>query len=284
MEGKRSGLRQVFALFALYARMDFAWLLRDTMTALLVIAAELTAQVAGVTGVFLIAWRFDGIGGMDRYEVLLLLGFSTMVQGLFSLFFNGGNTGHLSRRIGRGQLEHMMIQPVPLRVQLLTDGFLPASGCSGLVAGTLIAAAAVRRLGLPVTPGWLLLFAGQLIAALAVLLGMLYLGSSAAFWYPSAAEEIATDVYDTAARLSGFPLSDLSRGVQGVLLTALPAGLIAWFPTLVLLGRPPFGLGAWFPFALAALLAVLAGIVMKKGWTYYARQGSPRYSDLGHRR
>jgi len=282
--GLRSWIRRVGALFALYAKMDFAWLLRDTKTALIVIAAESISQIAGITGVFLIAWRFDGIGNMDRYEVLLLLGYATLLQGVYNFFFNGGNTGHLSRRIGRGQLEHMMIQPVPLGLQLITDGFLPVTGNGGLIAGIAVTSVAVRHIGLTVTPAWLLLFTGQLFAGLAVLVGMLYLGSVAAFYHPVAAEEITSDIYNTATRLSAFPLSDLSRGAQTLLVTALPAGLLAWFPTLVLLGRPPLGLTAAFPFLAASVLALLTGVLMKKGWLHYAREGSIRYSDVGHRR
>ncbi len=280
----RHGLRRLCGLYALYAKMDFAWLLRDTTTALLAVLSDFISQIAGITGVFLVAWRFDGIGGMGRYEVLFMLAYATLLQGLFMLFFNGGNTGHLSRRIGRGQLEHMMVQPVPIGVQLLTEGFLPVSGNSGLLAGLVLAGVAVSRLGLPVTPAWLLAFAGQLAASLAIFIGLMYLASTVAFYAPVAAEEITSDVFNTATRLSGFPLSDLPRPAQGILLTVLPAGLLAWFPALTLLGRSPLGLSAVFPYAFAVGLSALTSLLIRKGWEHYAKQGSPRYSSSGHRR
>ena len=279
----RRRLRRVFSLYALYAKMDFAWLLQDTATAGMAILSDTISQAAGVAGVFLVAWRFDGIGDMGRYEVLFMLAYAAVLQGLFTLFFDGNNTGHFSRRIGRGQLDHMMIQPVPIGLQLLTEGFLPVSGNSGLVAGLVILAVAVRHLGLAVTPAWVLAFAGQLSASLVVLVGLMYLGSTTAFYAPVAAEEITSTVYDTATTVIGFPLSNMPRPLQAGLLTVLPSGLLAWFPALVLLGRPPLHLTALFPYVFAVGLSGLTAVLMKKGWNHYARQGSPRYSAGGFR-
>jgi ABC-2 type transport system permease protein len=75
--GERIGFRRFIGLYALYARMDLAWLIRDTRIALLAIVSDIFSSVASVSGVFLLAWRFDGIGGMTRWEVLFMLGYVT---------------------------------------------------------------------------------------------------------------------------------------------------------------------------------------------------------------
>jgi ABC-2 type transport system permease protein len=98
-------LQRLLRLYALYARMDLAWLTRDRLFATVAIVSDVIANISSVTGVFLLAWRFGGIGGMTGDEVLLMLAYTTLVTGIFQLFFAANNTGHISRRIGRGQME-----------------------------------------------------------------------------------------------------------------------------------------------------------------------------------
>ena len=64
--------------------------------------------------------------------MLFLLGYALLVRGVIDTFFNY-NVAFISRRIGRGQLDHMLVQPQPLWMALLTEGFAPFSG-SGMLA------------------------------------------------------------------------------------------------------------------------------------------------------
>ena len=161
-------LKKLARLFALYARMDAQWFAQDTALCLVCVLSETLSSIASVTAVFLLAVRFGGVGSMNQDEVLFMLGFYTLSTGLYNLFFNGNNTGEISRRIGRGQLDHCLIQPLPLWVQLLTEGFLPVSGCQGALCGAIITAVAAGRLRLAVTLPSLLLFLLFLLASVAV--------------------------------------------------------------------------------------------------------------------
>ena len=107
-------LKKLLRLFALYARMDAQWFAQDTALCVACVLSETLSSIAAVTAVFLLAVRFGGVGSMDQHEVLFMLGFYTLSTGLFGLFFNGNNTGEISRRVGRGQLDHCLIQPLPL--------------------------------------------------------------------------------------------------------------------------------------------------------------------------
>ena len=124
-----------FRLLLLSARMDMLWLLRDTRNCLLVMVTDLIGTASGIAGIALLAVRFDGIGGMSQAQVLFMLGYATCIDGLFMLFFGMTNTGMISRIIGRGQFEHMLIQPVPLPIQLFASGFIPFTGSSVLIGG-----------------------------------------------------------------------------------------------------------------------------------------------------
>lgn len=276
-------IRRIVRLLAISAKMDLAWLLRDTKYALAIIAADIIANLSAVSGVFLIAVRFGGIGGMSADEVLFMMAYSTMTTGLFILFGSGNNL-HISRIIGRGQLEHLMIQPLSLKMQLATCGFIPFTGSGNFIVGVILTAVASHRLGLRASAGWLLMFAACLLATMVIIIARAYLFSSAAFYAPVAAEEISTTVIEGTWLLSTFPLSGMPPVLQWSLLTVLPEGLMAWFPSLCLLGRPPLGLSIYYPMLFALALSLAAGYVFRKGLNYYVRKGSNRYVPYGFRR
>ena len=281
--GDKVSLGQFFRLYGLYAKMDLNWLLRDTKIALLIILADLVTSISAVLGVFLLAWRFDGVGNMSRWEVLFMLGFFSTVNGLFQLFFSGSNTGHISRIIGRGQLDHMLIQPLPLPVQIVTSGFIPFTGGSTFMAGIAITVWAGFQLGMAPGAVWLLGFAGYLLLGVAVIVGLSYIFASLAFYAPVACEEISSDVIELTGSLGGYPLSGMSAGMQAALVSVVPTGLLGWFPAMALLGKAPLGLPAVYPLLIATLIWAIALYGFRKGMKYYVKTGSQRYNAGGHR-
>jgi len=264
--------------------MDLAWLLRDRTFAVLAILADVISNLSSVTGIFLLAWRFDGLGGMNRFEVLFMLAYTTVVTGIFQTFCSGGNTGHISRRIGRGQLEHMFIQPVSLPMQLATEGFIPFSGSSNLISGAVMMGIALHNLDITLPWWWILSLAGNLLITMAIILGSSYFAACFTFYAPVQAEEISSFVIDTFGHISTFPLSGMPRYLQLPLITFIPTGLLAWFPTLALFGKAPFGLSAWYPLLIAIVIWLFAVYFFRKGLNHYVKKGINRYHPMGHRR
>ena len=274
---------KILGLYALYARMDLDFLLRDAKMSLMAITADILSNIASVSAIFLLAWRFDGIGGMSRFDVLFMLGYVSCVSGLYQMFFNF-NTGHISRRIGRGQVDHMLIQPLPLPVQIITEGFIPFTGSQNVLCGIGISAWALYAMGKPVGILWILGFIGYLITSIAVIVGLTYLFSSLAFRWQVAFEEIATTVIDDiTGMLSKYPLSGMPIAIQWSLISVIPAGLLGWFPACALLGKAPLGLPAVYPLIAAVIIWALAAFAFGKGLKYYVKFGSNRYTAGGHR-
>ena len=276
-------LRHLFRLYRLYARMDAQWFMQDTALCLLCIISETISNLASVTGVFLLSVQFGGVGVLSSDEVLFMLGFYSLATGLFSLFFGGFNTGEISRRIGRGQLDHCLIQPIPIWMQLTTESFIPVSGCQGSLCGLIVTVIAMIRLQMHITPLWVLAFVLFLIASLAVQVGMRYVVSYSAFTHPVGSEEISSVMGNFLSSVGFYPLSALPMWAQGLLITVLPAGCLAWLPAMILLGKAPFdGAAALYP--LLAVLICGAGILsFQKGMKVYAKYGSQRYKNMGHR-
>jgi ABC-2 type transport system permease protein len=264
--------------------MDLLYLARGTQAALTYYAADLLIGLAAITATFLLAERFDGIGAWTRPQVLFMLGYALLVRGVIATFFNY-NLAHISRRIGRGQLDHLLIQPQPLWMALVTEGFAPVTGSGMLLPALVLLISSSRELALSLSPAWLALLVADLVASIAIVLAFEYAWGSLAFWVPRAAEEINSHTWDLLAQLTPFPLDGLSGAALASLVTIVPVGLIAWYPTRTLLGLDPLSWGAAVTLPAAAILFVaLAGWIFHRGLHHYGRTGSSRYLDFGHRR
>lgn len=277
-------VRQLFQLWGIYAKLDLLWFLRDTKYCVLNIIADLVSTLAAVSGVFLLAERFGNIGGMDRDQILFMLGYACLVDGVIQMCLSMNNVAWISRLIGRGQLDHRLIQPVPMWMQLLTEGFIPVSGNSGLICGIAITAYSVSQLGLAAGFARILALAGSVLLSVAVILSFSFITGSLAFYAPVAGEEISTVAVSFFGSLKTIPLGGLSMPVKIVLSTVLPIGLTAWLPANILLGQAPQGFYQGLPVLMTIILALAATTLFKKGMKYYAKSGSIRYLERGHRR
>ncbi len=260
--------------------MDLASLMRDGKFMALVIAADLISNVSAVSGIFLLAWKFGGIGGMDRFEVLFMLAYGNIVMGFLNMM-GGCNALFPSRIIGRGQWEHMFIMPLPYGVQL-TVGIFPFTGSSTFLSGIVLLAVALCNLEMVFTWWWPGLLVLLLILSMVIVVSLSYLFSSLAFYAPVQCEEISTTVIYSVERTMTFPLSGMPAYIRYPLLTLFPAGLMAWFPTMILLGKATT-LENFYPAVFALFTAFTATHFFKKGFRYYVKKGINRYVSGGHR-
>ncbi len=278
-------LRRLFRLWALYARMDLIWITRDLKMCLLWVVSDAVMGVATVTGIWLLSERFHGIGAWNRLQIVFLLGYAATVGALIDMFFNY-NVAFISRRLGRGQFDHTLIQPQPIWLALLTEGFAPFSACLLFFPGIGLMAWAVHALALPVTPLLLLQLLLYLPSSVTVMLSFQFLWGSLAFWAPRSAEEISTSTARLMDQLKSYPLDGLTAVnslLAGSLLTVLPVGFLAWYPCRCLLGLVSGTTAMVLTPLMALLFATLATFVFRQGLRHYGKVGSQRYSDRGHR-
>lgn len=280
MVDDRISFKRYVRLLGIYARMDFASLTRDGKFMALVMAADLISNVSAVSGIFLLAWKFGGIGGMDRFEVLFMLAYGSVVMGFLNAV-GGCNALFPSRIISRGQWEHMFVMPLPYRVQL-TVGIFPFTGSSTFLSGIALLAVALCHLETPLAWWWPGLLLLQLAVSMVIVVSLSYLLASLAFYAPVQCEEISGTVIYSVERTMTFPLSGMPAYVRYPLLTLFPVGLTAWFPTRILLGKATT-VETFYPAAFALFAAFMAARFFQKGFRYYVKKGINRYVSGGHR-
>ena len=260
--------------------MDLASLMRDGKFMAIVIAADIISNISSISGIFLLAWKFDGIGGMDRFEVLFMLAYGNIVMGFLNMM-GGCNALFPSRIIGRGQWEHMFIMPLPYAVQL-TVGIFPFTGSSSFLSGIVMLWVAVCHLETVLPWWWLGALIFQLMISMVIVVAFSYLFSSLAFYAPVQCEEISSTVIYSIEHTMTFPLSGMPLYIRYPLLTIFPAGLMAWFPTMILLGKTATSEN-FYPAIFALLISLTAAYFFKKGFRYYVKKGINRYVSGGHR-
>ena len=276
-------LLRILRLWRYYAEQDFLWTLRDVPSMLIFLSSNAIVALGTVTGTFLLAERFGGIGHWSKYQVIFMLGYALLVTGLPEIFF-AFNVSFISRRIGRGQFDHTLIQPQPIWMSLMTEGFAPFSAAMDFVPGTALVVWSATQLNLPITPGWLALLALNLVASTAIGLAYAFIWGSLAFWAPRGAEEINSSTWALLSQLKGFPLDGVAPALLGGLLTVVPVGFLAWFPARALLGLEQAPLAIVVTPLAAAVFCALAVWVFQRGLKQYGRTGSQRYLAYGHRR
>ena len=274
-------IHRIFTLWQLYAYMDFQLLTRSLRLFMTWFITDTTVNVASILAMLLIAERFDGIGAWSKPQLLFMLGYATLVNGVLDAFF-GYNVLFISRRLGRGQLDHTLIQPQPLWLSLLTEGFMPIEGIGTVSIGAGLIAWGLSHLPVTLSFTWFVLLLVNLTASVAVVLAFSFTVGSLAFWAPRAAEEISTPLIRMFYHLKQFPFDGLSPLMLG-LVTLIPVGFVAWYPSRFLLGLDPAPAAGIATPLVALGMSVLARLAFTKGMQHYGRTGSQRYHALGHR-
>lgn len=269
-------------LWGIHARLDCMWLLKDFNNFAICTITDVIENIASVAGVWLIAEKFAGIGGIGKYQILFLLGYSLTVSGIINTFF-GSNVFYISRTIGRGQLDHVLMQPQPVWLTLLTEGFIPASGSAVLLTGVIMLSYAISMLSWAFNLTWLLLLVVSILLSTVVNLCYSFLWGTLAFYSPVAAEEVCTSVVELFSTLRNFPLGGIARFWQLILLSVIPVGICAWYPTVYLNSANVY-FGVTVVLIIAIIFILITFLAFRKGLDYYVRKGSYRYYDRGHRR
>ena len=211
----------------------------------------------------------DSIAGWSKYEMLLLVGTSLLVQRFLMGFFWSG-LFELGRNIKSGAFDFFLAQPGNILFMASTRK-LDLDGLANSVVAMGVVAYAAHRLGLH--PGFLdlLLYAAMIGCGLIIHYSMLVITISLAFWLTSA--QGIEGSYFTLSEFSRLP-REAFKGVASLLFVwLLPVVVVSNAPARVLLhGFQP----AWVLALLGATVAWFAAavFVFHRGLRRYASASS----------
>jgi ABC-2 type transport system permease protein len=213
--------------------------------------------------------RFNGIGDFPASGVLLIVGMRLMAHGLFTMVY-GNLSDALAELVEEGRVEGYFLRPLPVLTQILISRF-NVNAFGDFTVGVVVCAFGVARVPVDWTPLKLLYLA-------AAILGGMYL--EAAVQLPIAALMLRSPLAhgvgkwldDIMATVGNYPLSILPMVLRVTFTFVLPVAFVAYYPVLVLLGKPTSWVAVWSP-----LICYLLYRLAKKFWDW----NLTRYTSIG---
>lgn len=214
----------------------------------------------------------DSIAGWNKYEMMLLVGTSMLIQRFLMGFF-WSSLFEMGRNVRSGYFDFFLAQPGNVMFMATTRKLDPDSLLNAVVAASVVVYAA-RQLGLDPSAGQIALYVAMLFCGLVIHYSILVLSISTVFWLTSAQGVEGT--YFTLTEFSRLP-REAFKGIltQVLFVWLLPVVVISNAPARTLLDRFEHD-WRWIagPFLFAALWFGIAVFVFHRGLRRYASASS----------
>jgi ABC-2 type transport system permease protein len=223
--------------------------------------------------VYIIFANVDALGGLDFAGVALVFALANLAFALADLAV--GHLDQLPRYLRTGTLDAFLLRPLPVLAQLVTsDISLRRLGRATVALGIL--AAVLPHNDIAWTPARVILLAAAPLAGTAIFAALFVLAGSVQFWLVEGSEVTAAFTY-AGSYAASFPASVFAVPMRLLFTFVVPAGFVAYLPTLVLLDAPgPAGLPQWLGWC-TPLAAIGIWCIALLGW----RAGLGHYTGAG---
>jgi ABC-2 type transport system permease protein len=231
---------------------------------------ELFWMTVNVLMVSVIYEHTDSVAGWTKYEMLLLVGTSMLIQRFLMGFF-WSSIFEMGRNIRSGNFDFFLAQPGNVMFMATTRKLDPDSLINSLVAISVVVYSA-RQLGLHPEPLALALYAFMIICGVVIHYSILILSISPAFWITSA--QGIEGSYFTLSEFSRLPQEAFKGLVTRMLFVwVLPVVVVSNAPARTLLHGADFTWTAWL-LAITVAWFTVAVFVFHRGLRRYSSASS----------
>jgi ABC-2 type transport system permease protein len=232
-------------------------------------AVELAWMSVNVLLVEVIYRHTDSLAGWNKYEMLLLVGTSMLIQRLLMGFF-WSNLFEMGRNVRTGAFDFYLAQPGNPLFMVSTRKLDPDGLANSVVAAAVVYYAA-HRLGLHPGVSGVLLYMALLACGLVIHYSLFLLTTSLTFWIIKT--EGIEGSYFTVVDFSRLPREAFHGFANVLMVYLLPAVIVSNVPATTLIRgfRPVYAL--WLGAASVAWLS-LAVFVFNRGLKRYASASS----------
>ncbi|MBL9201185.1 MAG: ABC-2 family transporter protein [Opitutaceae bacterium] len=212
----------------------------------------------------------ESIAGWRKYEMILLVGTSLLIQRFLMGFF-WSSIFEMGRNIRSGSFDFFLAQPGNVMFMATTRKLDPDSLVNSLIAAAVVVYA-VRQLGLEPGAAQIALYCLMVACGVIIHYSILVLSISIAFWLTSAQGIEGT--YFTLTEFSRLP-RDAFKGLvtRWLFVYALPVVVVSNTPAKTLISGFDWRLGLWLAAAAAGWFG-LAVFVFNRGLRRYASASS----------
>ncbi len=262
-------------LFLRFAAASLRGQMRYPASTLMMALGSFLATGIEVVAVWALFDRFGAVQGWRMGEVAVFYGLVNMMFALASALGRGFEV--LGTDFLRtGAFDRLLLRPRTIALQLMGHQ-LRLSRLGRLLQGLLVLGFATQQGAVHWTPEHLLLAVGAIAGGVALFLGLLVLQATLSFWTVESLEVANVFTYG-GVEAGRYPMALYARWFRWLLTFIVPLACVAWYPALVLLGRPdPLGAPAWWGWCSPLVGFVFLGLsfcVWRTGVRHYASTGS----------
>ena len=212
----------------------------------------------------------ESIAGWTKYQMVLLVGTSMLIQRFLMGFF-WSSIFEMGRNIRSGNFDFYLAQPGNVMFMATTRKLDPDSLLNSLVAATVVIYAA-RQLGLDPSAGQIALYALMVLCGVVIHYSILVLSISLAFWLTSA--QGIEGIYFTLTEFSRLPRAAFTGiATQMLFVWLLPVVMVTNVPASLLVQGFDLTLSAWL-FGSALVWFAAAVFVFNRGLRRYTSASS----------
>ena len=212
----------------------------------------------------------QSIAGWTKYQMVLLVGTSMLIQRFLMGFF-WSSIFEMGRNIRSGNFDFYLAQPGNVMFMATTRKLDPDSLLNSLVAATVVIYAA-RQLGLDPSAGQIALYALMVLCGVVIHYSILVLSISLAFWLTSA--QGIEGLYFTLTEFSRLPRAAFTGiATQMLFVWLLPVVMVTNVPASLLVQGFDLTLSAWL-FGSALVWFAAAVFVFNRGLRRYTSASS----------
>jgi ABC-2 type transport system permease protein len=232
---------------------------------------ELFWMTVNLLTVSVIYGHTEGIAGWSKYEMILLVGTSMLIQRLLMGFF-WSSIFEMGRNVRNGNFDFMLAQPGNVLFMASTRKLDPDSLVNTVIAAGVVIYAA-RQLGLQPGPGDIVLYLAMIFVGLVIHYSILILSMSLSFWLRNS--QGLEGGYFTLTEFSRLPREAFKGFTSFLFVWLLPVVVVSSAPARTVIGRWGYD-WKWTlgPFLFAAVWFTLAVVVFHRGLRRYASASS----------
>lgn len=223
-------------------------------SAIMLTGGQFSGTVIEIIAVWALFDRFGNVRGWQFGEVAVFYGIVNIMFSIADVLTRGFEV--LGTDFLRtGEFDRVLLRPRAATLQLIGHEFR-VSRAGRLLQGLGVLLVGAHLAGLEWTLPSVVMALWAIAGGVALFFGVLVLQGTMSFWTIESLE-VANVVTYGGVQAAQYPLSLYSDWFRGFLTFVVPLACVAYFPVLVVLGKPdPLGSPAWF-----GVIAPLAGFV-----------------------
>jgi ABC-2 type transport system permease protein len=223
------------------------------------VAGQMVLALTEFVELYAIVHNIPTFGGMTFAQALLVFAFASVGFSIGDLIL--GETDSMSDVIRTGKLEVLLIRPLPVLLQLMTSDF-QLRRVGRLVFALIALAAALFLTDIQWDPAKVALFIVTPLAGAAIF-GALFVGAGAVQFWLLDGRQFANAFTYGGRYVASMPGAAMFLPLQVFFTFVVPATLVAYAPSLVLLGLDgPAGIPSWTGWLGLPAAVVLLGLML----------------------